>query len=80
MRFAILALTAITVLWGETPTPRTVAYARVNPQPGQLQLFVAASDGSGERPLLTSADTDYDPVVGSRRRIDRVHVRSRRLG
>ena len=62
MRFAILALTAITVLWGETPTPRTVAYARVNPQPGQLQLFVAASDGSGERPLLTSADTDYDPA------------------
>ena len=29
---------------------------------GQAGLFVAASDGSDEHPLLSSADTDYDPV------------------
>ena len=30
--------------------------------PGQVGLFIAASDGSDERPLLDSKDSDYDPV------------------
>ena len=62
MRSLIIALTAIAMLLAETPTRRKIAFARVYPQPGQLSLFVAASDGSGEHPLLRSADTDYDPV------------------
>jgi len=35
---------------------------RVNPQPGQLTLFVAAADGSDEHPLINTKGTDYDPV------------------
>src|SRR5271169_4472780 len=62
MRSLIIALTAIAMLLAETPVRRKIAFARVNPQPGQLSLFVAASDGSAEHPLLASADTDYDPA------------------
>jgi Tol biopolymer transport system component len=62
MRFPIIAFAAIAVLCAETHTPRKIAYARVYPQQGQLALFIAASDGSGERPLLPSPDTDYDPA------------------
>jgi TolB protein len=47
---------------GRNTAPRKIAYGRVYPQQGQLALFVSASDGSGERPLLASPDTDYDPV------------------
>ncbi len=54
-------LAAVSILLAETP-PRKIAFARVNPQPGQLSLFIAAADGSDEHPLLASADTDYDPV------------------
>jgi Tol biopolymer transport system component len=62
MRLPIIGFTAIAILWAETPKPRKIAYGRVYPQQGQLALFVSASDGSGERPLLASPDTDYDPV------------------
>jgi TolB protein len=62
MRLPILTFVAIAMLSAETPTPRKIAYARVYPQQGQLGLFVAASDGSGERPLFASSDTDYDAV------------------
>jgi Tol biopolymer transport system component len=62
MRTLIIALTAIAILLAETPTRRKIALARVYPQPGQLGLFVAASDGTDEHPLLASADTDYDPA------------------
>src|SRR4029077_6519899 len=62
MRSLIIVLTAIAMLLAETPTRRKIVFARVNPQPGQLNLFVAASDGSDEHPLIASTDTDYDPV------------------
>jgi Tol biopolymer transport system component len=62
MRLPIITFVAIAMLWAETPAPRTIAYARVYPRQGQLALFIATSDGSDERPLLASPDTDYDPV------------------
>ncbi len=62
MRSLLIALTAIAMLLAETPTRPKIAFARVYPQPGQLSLFVAASDGSDEHPLLSSPDTDYDPA------------------
>jgi len=62
MRSLIIALTVIGMLLADAPTSRKIAFARVYPQPGQLSLFVAASDGSDERLLLASADSDYDPV------------------
>src|SRR5215204_1966370 len=43
----------------------SVVMTRVFPQPGQLGLFIAAADGSGERPLVTPADLDYDAAWSS---------------
>jgi Tol biopolymer transport system component len=67
MRSLLVALSALTLLIAQTPktqTPATrkIAFARAGVQPGSRQLFVAASDGSGEHPLLTTPDTDYDAV------------------
>jgi Tol biopolymer transport system component len=62
MRSSILALAATGALLAQTPAVRHVIFARVNPQPGQLNVFIAKADGTEERPLLTTADTDYDPV------------------
>ncbi|HXA67252.1 MAG TPA: hypothetical protein VNV82_18990 [Bryobacteraceae bacterium] len=62
MRSPLIVFAALAILCAETPAPRKIAYARVYPQQGQLALFVARSDGSGERPLLASPDTDYDPA------------------
>ena len=44
------------------PAPQKIVFARVFPQPGQLGLFIANADGSGERPLLDSRALNYDPV------------------
>jgi len=62
MRSIILGLAAAGVLCAQAPPSRKIIFVRVSPQPGQLSLFVAAADGTGERPLLSSAGTDYDPV------------------
>src|ERR1041385_6331695 len=42
----------------KAPGPASIAFARVFPAPGGVQLFIANRDGSDERPLLASADTD----------------------
>src|SRR5262245_29305180 len=42
--------------------PQKIVYARVFPNAGQIGLFTAAADGSGERPLLATPDIDYNPV------------------
>ncbi|HMD36501.1 MAG TPA: hypothetical protein VKH42_16100, partial [Vicinamibacterales bacterium] len=39
-----------------------IAFARVFPSPGGVNIFIANRDGSGERPLLASPETDYNPV------------------
>src|SRR5580658_10985326 len=62
MRPLIIALAASCLLPAETPPTPHITFARVSPQPGQLSLFIAAADGSDERPLLALADTDYDAV------------------
>ena len=43
-------------------TPQKIVFARVFPSPGQIGLYVAARDGSGEHPLLANPDADYDAV------------------
>ena len=40
--------------------PRQIAFTRVFPNAGQIGLFVAAADGSGERPLFDTPGMDYD--------------------
>jgi Tol biopolymer transport system component len=51
--FAALALT-------QSAQPQQIAMTRVYPQPRQIGLFIAASDGSHERALLSQGDLDYD--------------------
>lgn len=42
--------------------PQKISFARVFPNAGQIGLFIASSDGSGERPLLGNQEMDYDAV------------------
>ena len=75
MRFSI-AVAAVTLLgwtvstargphdadfasWGVAP-PHQIAFTRVFPNAGQIGLFIAAADGSDERPLFDAAGFDYD--------------------
>jgi TolB protein len=44
------------------PPPQQIAVARLFPNGGQLGVFIAAADGSEERPLLRTADLDYNPT------------------
>src|SRR5215216_4171215 len=53
-----LALAALLLL--EAPDTQSIVVTRVFPQPGQIGLFIADADGSGERPLVSPADIDYD--------------------
>ena len=39
-----------------------IVFARVFPNAGQVGLFIAAADGSDERPLVGLGEIDYDPV------------------
>jgi Tol biopolymer transport system component len=58
----LIGLTLSFSLWGAPPAPRTIGFARVGPQGGQPELFIAAADGSNEHPLLTDSNGDYDAV------------------
>jgi TolB protein len=56
----LIPLVAIASLGFATADPQRMAITRVFPQPGQLGLFIAAADGSGERPLGNPLTSDYD--------------------
>jgi hypothetical protein len=59
VRITLLLLFAgVTV--AQTPARERIVFSRVFPQPGQIGLFIAAADGSGERPLITLSDLDYN--------------------
>ena len=62
MRTLLAAAAAAAALAAVGPEPQKIVFARVFPQPGQIGLFIAAADGTGERPLLAKADIDYDAV------------------
>ena len=64
MRTALLAVVtaAALTLAVRAAAPQKIVFTRVFPNDGQIGLFVAARDGSGERPLLATRDMDYDPV------------------
>ena len=57
---ASLILAVVGMAMAQAPQPEKVVFARVFPQPGQIGLFIAAADGSDERPLVAPADVDYD--------------------
>jgi Tol biopolymer transport system component len=60
--WALPLLIATIALGAAAATPQQIVYARVSPNPGGLQLFIASADGSHERPLLDKTDLDYDPA------------------
>ena len=62
MRTALAVVTLTAALSAAAAGPQKIVFARVFPNAGQLGLFVAAADGSDERPLLDVRDIDYDPV------------------
>jgi TolB protein len=62
MRILTVALTSVGLLCAAQP-PRKISFARAGGAvPGSLQLFIAASDGSDEHPLLAASHDDYDAV------------------
>src|SRR6266852_2711083 len=62
MRSLLITGVLFVTFASQTPTPRDIVVSRTFGNPGQVGLFIAASDGSEERPLLDSKDSDYDPV------------------
>jgi Tol biopolymer transport system component len=62
IRTSILVSAAIVALAAGTSEPQKIVLARVFPNAGQVGLFVAAADGSGEQQLTSSGEIDYDPV------------------
>lgn len=62
MRAGIVVAAALAGISAAAPAQEQVVFARVFPNPGQVGLFIAAADGSGERALSTGTDIDYDPV------------------
>jgi TolB protein len=61
MRTAV-AIVAAWTLAAAAAEPQRIALSRVFPGSGQIGLFIAAADGSDERPLLAARDADYDPA------------------
>src|SRR5215471_20976530 len=62
MRASILAVLALAAGAGAASEPQKIVFARVFPNAGQMGLFIAAADGSGERPLVGAGEIDYDAV------------------
>jgi TolB protein len=63
MRTAIAIIAAAVLgMAAGAADPQKIVFARVFPNAGQVGLFIAAADGSGERSLLASGGVDYDPV------------------
>jgi len=57
MRSLLITGALFAALAAQTPMPRNIAVSRSFGNPGQVGLFIAASDGSDERPLLDSKDS-----------------------
>ena len=62
MRSILIICSLAATLAAQTPAPHKIALTRVFAHPGQVGIFVAGFDGSDEHPLLSSKDSDYDPV------------------
>jgi TolB protein len=61
IRLAVVFVAAVSLAAAATP-PQKIVFARVFPNAGQIGLFIANADGSGERPLLDTQEINYDPV------------------
>jgi TolB protein len=59
MRFFLVFFTGLLAA-AQGPATPTIAFNRVQLRGGMPQIFVAASDGTGQHPLLSNPDNDYD--------------------
>ena len=57
---ALIVATALSLAAVTSRTPAEIVFARVFPNAGQIGLFIANADGSGEHPLLGLGAVDYD--------------------
>jgi TolB protein len=62
MRYILISCFLATSLSAQVSTPHKIALTRVFANPGQVGIFIAGFDGSDEHPLLSSKESDYDPV------------------
>jgi TolB protein len=62
MRPLLIAVATLAILSSNTSAQRKIAVSRTFGNAGQVGLFVAASNGSDEHPLLSLPGTDYDPA------------------
>jgi len=60
MRSFLIVVIGLMLLGAQGPGAQTIAFNRV--EVGQPEIFVAASDGSNEHPLLPNPDRDYDAI------------------
>jgi TolB protein len=58
MRSLLVVIAGLLLLGAQGSRSQTIAFNRV--EVGQPEIFVAASDGSNEHPLLANPDRDYD--------------------
>ena len=56
----IAAATLLGLTVSAAEPPHTIAFTRVFPNAGQIGLYIANADGSGERQLFDAAGFDYD--------------------
>jgi TolB protein len=59
MRFFLVFFAGLLAA-AQGPSTPTIAFNRVQLRGGMPQIFVAASDGTGQHPLLSNPDNDYD--------------------
>ena len=60
MRSFMVVITGLMLLGAQGTSTSTIAFNRV--EVGRPEIFVAASDGSNEHPLLPDPDRDYDAI------------------
>src|SRR5579871_35559 len=60
MRTLLVFVTGLLAAAAQGPSTPTIAFNRVQLRGGMPQIFIAASDGSGQHPLLSNPDNDYD--------------------
>ena len=62
IRIVALVVVSGVALAAAATGPQKIVFARVFPNAGQIGLFIAAADGSDERPLVGLSQIDYDAV------------------
>jgi len=81
MRFSVITLAAIATLCAEnTRTSQKLHMPVYIRSKASWGFLLPHPMEAAERPLFASRDTDYKPGLGSRRKIDRLHVRPERIG